>query len=90
MTEARKPLRFREKFGYGMGAFTESTAQNALPQMMLPVFNIMLPGSFSLRSGWFLTGGVKVGISGIFWLFRCFIIPLLRSTVFLISAWDMS
>ncbi len=42
MTEARKPLRFREKFGYGMGAFTESTAQNALPQMMLPVFNIML------------------------------------------------
>lgn len=42
MSESRRPLNFREKFGYGMGAFTESTAQNALPQMMLPVFNILL------------------------------------------------
>lgn len=42
MEEKNQSLSFREKVGYGMGAFTESTAQNALAQMMLPIFNIML------------------------------------------------
>ncbi len=42
MSNQNKPLSFRDKVSYSMGAFTESTMQNAVAQMMLPVFNIML------------------------------------------------
>ena len=41
-TSKTSQLKIREKIAYGMGAFTESTAQNAVAMMMLPIFNIML------------------------------------------------